>query len=265
MSSAVADERTATRLRAELLIGLERSRAATSPAARPCGRAPACCATQLRAPADRRGRPRSIAHELGADVASLHRVEVRVGDDHEPRRDGETGAGQLTEVRALATSAVDVGERQIVKPRDFLRHGILPYWRSGRRNRRQRRSPVRSRNWSGSSTAIRRCRRSLRVCPDVRSARCGSWPGRLRPRPAVKRVIISVSITPGHTALTRTPCVAYSSAAVLVSPESRASTRCRRGIAAKPTSPATDEILTIEPPPRLEHSRDLGAHRRTHR
>src|SRR5215212_430538 len=62
---------------------------------------------------------------------------------------------------------------------------------------------------------------------------------------------MGVRIRPGHTALTRMPDWAYSSAAVFVSPTIPCLLAAYAEVPCKPTSPSTEELLTIEPAPWL--------------
>src|SRR5262249_55969256 len=55
---------------------------------------------------------------------------------------------------------------------------------------------------------------------------------------------------PGHTALTRTLALAYSSAAVLLSPTTPCLLAAYAGIPSDPTRPKFEAVLTIAPPPR---------------
>jgi hypothetical protein len=63
------------------------------------------------------------------------------------------------------------------------------------------------------------------------------------------RPLISVSITAGATALTRRPCLAYSTAAALVSPTMACLLALYSARPGTPTSPLTEAQLTTAPPP----------------
>ena len=56
-------------------------------------------------------------------------------------------------------------------------------------------------------------------------------------------------MNPGPTLLTRMPCAAYSSAAVLVIPTTPCLAATYATDCAKPTEPRIDAMLTIDPPP----------------
>src|SRR5262249_13725901 len=65
----------------------------------------------------------------------------------------------------------------------------------------------------------------------------------------VIRLIIGVSIAPGQTTFTRMPDLAYSKAAVLVSPTTPCLLATYAPLPCAPTKPAPDAVLTIAPPP----------------
>ncbi len=60
---------------------------------------------------------------------------------------------------------------------------------------------------------------------------------------------IGVSITAGHTALTRIPLFAFSNAALFVSPMTPCLLALYAAAPAEPIRPVTDDIFTIAPPP----------------
>ena len=66
--------------------------------------------------------------------------------------------------------------------------------------------------------------------------------------------IIGVSIAPGHTALTRMPCGAYSIAAVRVSPRTPCLLALYGDANGAPRSASVDATLTIAPRPRIASS-----------
>jgi hypothetical protein len=66
---------------------------------------------------------------------------------------------------------------------------------------------------------------------------------------AIMFATIGVSIVPGQIALMRTPCGAYSSAALLVSPMTPCLVAWYAARCGNPTSPPSEELLTIAPLP----------------
>ena len=62
---------------------------------------------------------------------------------------------------------------------------------------------------------------------------------------------------PGHTAFTRIPSAAYSKADDLVSPTTACLLAEYADNCLEPTSPATEAVLTMTPPPLIQHLRYL--------
>ena len=77
---------------------------------------------------------------------------------------------------------------------------------------------------------------------------------RVRPAAAARRRWNGVSVAPGHTALTRTPCLASSKASVLVSDTMPALVTSYWPIPARGLTAWVDEMLTMLPRPLARRS-----------